>query len=105
MIRREALKKGESIRTGNYYALFRAKRCLFTTPQVLQRFGNAPAFIVAMLNCHAIRDALLNDEADVGFLSCRNDDALESRELGEQSLDAGGFTANCRYRRFRAGKT
>ena len=39
------------------------------------------------LNCYVIRDALLNDEADVGvFYRVGNDDALNRRELGEQSL-------------------
>ncbi|OSK53369.1 putative transcriptional regulator LYSR-type [Escherichia coli H588] len=51
------------------------------------------------LNCYVIRDALLNDEADVGvFYRVGNDDALNRRELGEATAGAGGFTANCRCR-------
>ncbi|NYY76874.1 hypothetical protein DMI62_16205 [Escherichia coli] len=51
-------------------------------------FGNAPKVRLSLqsLNCYVIRDALLNDEADVGVLSRRNDDALNPRKLGEQPL-------------------
>lgn len=70
---REAAKKSR-IRTGNY-ALFQAKRCsLYRMPQVLQRFRQrAPKVRLSLqsLNCYVIRDALLNDEADVGVLSRR----------------------------------
>lgn len=59
-------------------------------PQVLQRFRQrAPKVRLSLqsLNCYVIRDALLNDEADVGvFYRVGNDDALNRRELGEQSL-------------------
>lgn len=59
-------------------------------PQVLQRFRQrAPKVRLSLqsLNCYVIRDALLNDEADVGvFYRVGNDDALNRRELGEQPL-------------------
>lgn len=85
---REAAKK-ESDPTGNY-ALFRAKRCSLTEcRRCCSVFGNAHQKCLSLqsLNCYAIRDALLNDEADVGvFYRVGNDDALNRRELGEQSL-------------------
>ncbi|MCW0144349.1 substrate-binding domain-containing protein [Escherichia coli] len=62
----------------------------YRMPQVLQRFRQrAPKVRLSLqsLNCYVIRDALLNDEADVGvFYRVGNDDALNRRELGEQSL-------------------
>ncbi len=64
---REAAKK-ESIRTGNY-ALFQAKRCSLIECRGVAAFSatrSKSAFIVAVADCYVIRDALLNDEADVG---------------------------------------
>ncbi|XNM86325.1 substrate-binding domain-containing protein [Escherichia coli] len=52
----------------------------YRMPQVLQRFRQrAPKVRLSLqsLNCYVIRDALLNDEADVGvFYRVGNDDAL-----------------------------
>ncbi len=65
---REAAKKSR-IRTGNY-ALFQAKRCSLMNAAGVAAFSatrSKSAFIVESLNCYVIRDALLNDEADVGF--------------------------------------
>lgn len=69
---REAAKK-ESDPTGNY-ALFQAKRCSLTEcRRCCSVFGNALKVRLSLqsLNCYVIRDALLNDEADVGVLSRR----------------------------------
>ncbi|WP_213133560.1 LysR family transcriptional regulator [Citrobacter sp. FP75] len=62
----------------------------YKMPQVLQRFKQrAPKVRLSLLslNCYVIRDALLNDEADLGiFYRVGNDDALEMQSLGEQPL-------------------
>ncbi len=64
---REAAKK-ESDPEGNY-ALFQAKRCFLTECRRCSAFSatrTKSAFIVAVSELLVIRDALLNDEADVG---------------------------------------
>lgn len=62
----------------------------YKMPQVLQRFKlRAPNVKLSLqsLNCYVIRDALLNDEVDLGvFYRVGNDDALTMQQLGEQSL-------------------
>ncbi|BBN76316.1 LysR family transcriptional regulator [Salmonella enterica] len=62
----------------------------YKMPQVLQRFKlRAPNVRLSLqsLNCYVIRDALLNDEVDLGvFYRVGNDDALTMQQLGEQSL-------------------
>ena len=65
---REAAKKSR-IRTGNY-ALFQAKRCSLTECRrccsVFRQRAPKVRLSLQSLNCYVIRDALLNDEADVG---------------------------------------
>lgn len=62
----------------------------YKMPQVLQRFKlRAPNVRLSLqsLNCYVIRDALLNDEVDLGvFYRVGNDDALTMQQLGEQPL-------------------
>lgn len=62
----------------------------YKMPQVLQRFKQrAPNVRLSLqsLNCYVIRDALLDDEVDLGvFYRVGKDDALEMLPLGEQSL-------------------
>ncbi|WP_146671666.1 LysR family transcriptional regulator substrate-binding protein, partial [Salmonella enterica] len=62
----------------------------YKMPQVLQRFKlRAPNVRLSLqsLNCYVIRDALLNDEVDLGvFYRVGNDDALTMQQLGKQSL-------------------
>ena len=62
----------------------------YKMPQVLQRFKQrAPNVRLSLqsLNCYVIRDALLDDEVDLGvFYRVGNDEALEMLSLGEQSL-------------------
>lgn len=62
----------------------------YKMPQVLQRFKmRAPKVRLSLqsLNCYVIRDALLDDEVDLGvFYRVGNDDALTMQPLGEQSL-------------------
>ncbi|EMV31895.1 bacterial regulatory helix-turn-helix, lysR family protein [Escherichia coli BCE002_MS12] len=86
---REAAKK-ESDPDGELRVVSGETLLSYRMPQVLQRFRQrAPKVRLSLqsLNCYAIRDALLNDEADVGvFYRVGNDDALNRRELGEQSL-------------------
>ena len=74
---REAAKK-ESDPDGELRVVSGETLLSYRMPQVLQRFRQ---------RAYVIRDALLNDEADVGvFYRVGNDDALNRRELGEQSL-------------------
>lgn len=58
----------------------------YKMPQVLQRFKlRAPNVRLSLqsLNCYVIRDALLNDEVDLGvFYRVGNDDALTMQQLG-----------------------
>lgn len=86
---REAAKK-ESDPDGELRVVSGETLLSYRMPQVLQRFRQrAPKVRLSLqsLNCYVIRDALLNDEADVGvFYRVGNDDALNRRELGEQSL-------------------
>lgn len=86
---REAAKK-ESDPNGELRVVSGETLLSYRMPQVLQRFRQrAPKVRLSLqsLNCYVIRDALLNDEADVGvFYRVGNDDALNRRELGEQSL-------------------
>ncbi len=86
---REAAKK-ESDPDGELRVVSGKTLLSYRMPQVLQRFRQrAPKVRLSLqsLNCYVIRDALLNDEADVGvFYRVGNDDALNRRELGEQSL-------------------
>lgn len=62
----------------------------YKMPQVLQRFKQrAPQVRLSLqsLNCYVIRDALLNDSADLGvFYRVGNDDALTMTSFGQQSL-------------------
>ena len=62
----------------------------YKMPQVLQRFKQrAPQVRLSLqsLNCYVIRDALLNDSADLGvFYRVGNDDALTMKSFGQQSL-------------------
>ena len=86
---REAAKK-ESDPDGELRVISGETLLSYRMPQVLQRFRQrAPKVRLSLqsLNCYVIRDALLNDEADVGvFYRVGNDDALNRRELGEQPL-------------------
>ena len=86
---REAAKK-ESDPDGELRVVSGETLLSYRMPQVLQRFRQrAPKVRLSLqsLNCYVIRDALLNDEADVGvFYRVGNDGALNRRELGEQSL-------------------
>ena len=86
---REAAKK-ESDPDGELRVVSGETLLSYRMPQVLQRFRQrAPKVRLSLqsLNCYVIRDALLNDEADVGvFYRVGNDDALNRRELGEQPL-------------------
>lgn len=86
---REAAKK-ESDPDGELRVVSGETLLSYRMPEVLQRFRQrAPKVRLSLqsLNCYVIRDALLNDEADVGvFYRVGNDDALNRRELGEQSL-------------------
>ncbi len=86
---REAAKK-ESDPDGELRVVSGETLLSYRMPQVLQRFRQrAPKVRLSLqsLNCYVIRDALLNDEADVGvFYRVGNDNALNRRELGEQSL-------------------
>lgn len=86
---REAAKK-ESDPDGELRVVSGETLLSYRMPQVLQRFRQrAPKVRLSLqsLNCYVIRDALLNDEADVGvFYRVGNDDALNRRELGEQLL-------------------
>ncbi|ALR77731.1 LysR family transcriptional regulator [[Enterobacter] lignolyticus] len=62
----------------------------YKMPQVLQRFKEkAPRVRLSLqsLNCYVIRDALLNDEVDLGvFYRVGNDEALTCNAIGEQTL-------------------
>ncbi|MDF9346748.1 LysR family transcriptional regulator [Escherichia coli] len=86
---REAAKK-ESDPDGELRVVSGETLLSYRMPQVLQRFRQrAPKVRLSLqsLNCYVIRDALLNDEADVGvFYRVGNDDVLNRRELGEQPL-------------------
>ncbi len=95
---REAAKK-ESDPDGELRVVSGETLFSYRMPQVLQRFRQrapkvrfrqrAPKVRLSLqsLNCYVIRDALLNDEADVGvFYRVGNDDVLNRRELGEQPL-------------------
>ncbi|STJ79240.1 transcriptional regulator YfiE [Escherichia coli] len=76
---REAAKK-ESDPDGELRVVSGETLLSYRMPQVLQRFRQrAPKVRLSLqsLNCYVIRDALLNDEADVGvFYRVGNDDAL-----------------------------
>lgn len=62
----------------------------YKMPEVLQRFRvKAPKvrLFLQSMNCYAIRDALLSDEADLGiFYRVGNDDALHMENFGDQPL-------------------
>ncbi|STM37606.1 transcriptional regulator YfiE [Escherichia coli] len=79
---REAAKK-ESDPDGELRVVSGETLLSYRMPQVLQRFRQrAPKVRLSLqsLNCYVIRDALLNDEADVGvFYRVGNDDALNRR--------------------------
>ncbi len=79
---REAAKK-ESDPDGELRVVQGETLFSYRMPQVLQRFRQrAPKVRLSLqsLNCYVIRDALLNDEADVGvFYRVGNDDALNRR--------------------------
>lgn len=82
---REAAKK-ESDPDGELRVVSGETLLSYRMPQVLQRFRQrAPKVRLSLqsLNCYVIRDALLNDEADVGvFYRVGNDNALNRQELG-----------------------
>lgn len=62
----------------------------YKMPDVLARFkARAPGVRLSLqsLNCYVIRDALLNDQVDLGiFYRVGNDDALTMQSMGDQSL-------------------